>query len=310
MDVSVIVVTYNSREVVRDCLASIQDHACCLEYEVIVVDNASSDGSAELVAQEFPTACLIRNRRNVGFAAAANQGAQLAHGTYLHFVNPDAFFINDALPYFFDFLQNPANSRVGVVGAYIEDRKGNLIHSAGGFPFPISYLIARFRAVVRKILPIRRLRKPRVNLHNRQPTSTVDYVTGADMFCRKDVFFGFGGFDERFFVYCEESDLQWRIGLAGFKRVLIDGPRIGHVGGHSIKCTNAQRIHLETSVQKYMSKNFGRFAGSCFTFAFSVSIILEFVIDLLRWEYTPGENLQFLSAIRRAGGDSLLGPKL
>jgi len=310
MSVSIIIVAYNAKQLVLNCIRSVEEKTRGIAFETIVVDNGSADGTAEAIHEAFRDVRLICKKEDRGFGKAANQGAEIARGRYLHFVNPDAFFINNAARFFLDYLEEQKNNSIAVLGAYIEDSKGIIVHSAGGFPYPARYLRARYKKVLRKLIPIKKLHSVKVSESAPQSATSVEYVTGADMFCRRDVFLAFGGFDKRFFLYFEESDLQWRMRLAGLDRLLIAGPRICHEEGHSIKFPNAKRIYLETSAQKYFSKNFGDSAGRFFRVAFVLSILLEFLVDLLRWQYTPAENLRFLKAFLRAEKEGPAGPSL
>lgn len=230
MDVSIIIVNYNTAGILRDCLESIQKQTSGLDYEVIVVDNASSDGSVEMLKNDFPDVRLIESGGNLGFGRANNLGMERATGKYLFLLNSDTLLVNNAVKAFYERARNlvAAGIRFGALGAILKGRDLTPCHSYGRFITPASEL----RELTAKYL---RFLKDRSNLHPKPVDSNlrVDYVTGADMFIPRSVFEATGGFDPDFFMYCEEVDWQKRMQEAGLERMIIDGPEIIHLEGGS-----------------------------------------------------------------------------
>lgn len=232
MDVSFIIVSYNTQGLLRDCLQSIRKQTKGVEYEVIVVDNDSSDGSPEMVEREFPEMKVIRSGGNLGFGRANNIGMEQARGKYLFLLNSDTLLLNDAASEFFRCAERLEleGRKIGVLGAILKDKDRQPCHSFGRFISPASEL----REVMAKYL---RFLKDEENTSPKMISGVreVDYVTGADMFIPRSAAQLTGGFDPDFFMYCEEVDWQKRMDRAGLKRLIVEGPEIIHLEGGSEK---------------------------------------------------------------------------
>lgn len=244
--VSIVIVNYNTFQLVFDCIKSILKHTAELEYEIIVVDNASEDGSPELIAKHFPDIVLIRSKNNLGFGKANNIGASRAKGLYLFFLNSDTVLLNNAIKIFHDYF-NRSGQKLGCIGGLLLDQN-MLVNGAGGkFPQLKSYLIDRIKILLNKLFAD--------NTNRDHFEKGVDYVLGADMFMSRAVFFEAGTFDERFFMYYEESDLQLRIYKLGYLIKIIDGPQILHLEGKSSNPSIKRTIMVQSSALKYYKKN-------------------------------------------------------
>ena len=135
MDVSVIIVSYNTLELTRNCLRSLFKETKEIEYEVIVSDNGSIDGSVEMIKSEFPTVILIENNTNLGFGAANNRALKIAKGKYIFYLNSDTVILNNAVQIFFNYWENSdENHNIGALGANLINENGDIIHSYGKFP--------------------------------------------------------------------------------------------------------------------------------------------------------------------------------
>jgi GT2 family glycosyltransferase len=237
MNVSIIIVNYNTKDLLRDCLASIYEHAGEIAFEVIVSDNGSTDGSIEMIRAEFPRVIVIENNANLGFGAANNRGLDVASGKYVFYFNSDTVLLNNAAKIFYDFWDaHPAPETLGALGCNLVDGENRLTHSYGPFPA----LGAAIRDAARNCVYLaiktlfyivrydyRRLRHAPCYCER---YGAVDYITGADLFVRNDEN---ARFDERFFLYYEETDLEYRLVRAGLARLLIQGPMIRHTAGGS-----------------------------------------------------------------------------
>ena len=235
--VSVIVVSYNTREVLRRCLARLQEESAGIDAEVIVVDNASRDGSAEMVAACFPQFQLVPSRSNLGFAAGNNVGFARARGSYVVLLNPDAFIGEGALATAIARMQ--AAPRVGLAGGRLQDESGHLQPSGRLYPsllnefLVISGLAARY---------------PRSRFFGRFDRtwadpgrdSRVDWVPGAFTIIRREALQAVGHFDERFFLYYEEVDLCRRIAAAGYEIWYWPEVQVTHLGGESSKTVTSE----------------------------------------------------------------------
>ena len=145
IDVSIIVVNYNTKELTRNCLKSVFERTDGISFEVIVSDNGSTDGSQEMIRAEFPEVVLIENDANIGFGAANNRALAVARGKYVFYLNSDTVLLNNAVKMFFDYWENsPAKESIGALGANLLDEDMNITHSWGRFP--------AFRAMAKDIL--------------------------------------------------------------------------------------------------------------------------------------------------------------
>lgn len=208
MDISIIIVSYNTADFLRNCLASLRDSED-VEKEVFVVDNASTDNSAQWVENHFPEVNLIVNKQNRGFAAANNQALKSCVGRYIVFLNPDTKIKPDTLQKAVAFMD--AHTRIGLAGAKILNPDGTLQES-------ISY-----RYPGEKYASDETSHMP----------GEIACVLGAFMIGRTEILNEIGGFDEDFFLYGEDQDLAWRIREKGFEIGYIEEAEVLHWGGQS-----------------------------------------------------------------------------
>ena len=252
MDVSIIIVNYNTREITKNCLKSLFEKTRDIDFEVLVSDNGSKDGSQEMIETEFPQVILIENNANLGFGAANNRALAAAKGKYVFYLNSDTVLLNNAVKLFFDYWENaPDKDTIGALGANLLDTQGTVIHSHGSFPHIDSvikdtvkalygtYKLTLFNAILKKTFPIYTQ-----NQFTEKRFGGVEYITGADLFLKNDEY---AYFDEHYFMYCEEADLQYRLARRGKKRLLIDGPEIIHLSGASSKKDMPDAIQLFAS---------------------------------------------------------------
>jgi N-acetylglucosaminyl-diphospho-decaprenol L-rhamnosyltransferase len=209
MELSIIIVNYNTRDLLRDCLLSIYSSQGDFQYEVIVVDNCSPDDSVEMVRQEFPQAKLIASEINRGYAYANNLGLCQARGHYLLLLNPDTVLPPTALHGMLDFMEEHPDA--GVAGPKLVLADGSLdLACRRSFP---TLDVAFYRLVG---LSKRHPNSPRYNRYNLgyldpNQVAEVDSVVGACMCIRREALDQAGLFDERFFMYAEDIDLCYRI---------------------------------------------------------------------------------------------------
>jgi GT2 family glycosyltransferase len=238
MDLAIVIVSYNTRELLADCLASVYTglKRSGLEGQVWVVDNGSADGSPEMVRQRFAAVRLLALRDNLGFAAGNNAalreidpGHNLAPRHVL-FLNPDTLILEDALGALVRLLDSATD--VGAAGARLVDRDGGFQHSAFGFP-GLAQIFFDFFPVHHRLFNSRlNGRYPR-RLYEQGRPFTVDHPLGAALMVRANVLAEVGAFDERFFMYCEEVDLCRRIKAARWLIYCVPEARIVHLIGQS-----------------------------------------------------------------------------
>lgn len=279
MDVSVIIVNYNTKELTRNCLKSIYEHTYDIDFEVIVSDNGSIDGSIEMIKNEFPQVILIENNANLGFGAANNRGLKSAKGKYVFYLNSDTILLNNAVKMFFDYWENsPEKETIGALGGCLLNKNLETMHSGAPFPTYITFCKNQLKRLIFHIIKSFLFFIKLFFLYEKKrreiPVSvfvkigeTSGYITGADLFILNNVY---ALFDENFFMYCEETDLELQLKKKGMKRIIIDGPRIQHFHetaflGTSI--TNFSEICTQISSVYYSKKNF---SGSAFILRFLI----------------------------------------
>lgn len=254
-DVSVIVVNWNTRDDLRQCLRSLSpDLQPGVELEIIVVDNASWDDSVAMVKREFPQVKLIENRFNEGFGKAHNRAAQLAGGRYLMLLNPDAQAHPGALRALVAYAD--AHPDIGILAPKVLNPDGSLQYSCRRFPV---YEAGLFRnTLLGKLFPQNRfVRDYLMTDFDHEHTIEVDWVSGCAMLIRREVWQQLGGFDEQFFMYCEDVDLCWRAHEAGWKVVYYPEAMVTHaIGRSSDKAVNAMIRQFHRSHQLFFRKHY------------------------------------------------------
>lgn len=260
IDVSVILVNYNTRALTIHCLHSIFEQTKDLIVEVLVVDNNSNDGTQQEIRQNFPQVQLIENEANIGFGRANNVGIQRAKGKYLFFLNTDTVLLNNAVKMFFDFMEEQSLIPLGGIGGVLLDEKKNMTHSSGSFPNKWEPIKSQFIGYFTKKYVSIQIQNELTQYSKDKPYVEVDYVTGANLFVSKSLIETFGGFDSNFFMYFEESDLQNRMYAQGYKNVIIKGPEIIHYQGSSDskpRFLPAKRAMNDRSMFYYFKKRTG-----------------------------------------------------
>ncbi|MGD8464006.1 MAG: glycosyltransferase family 2 protein [Anaerolineae bacterium] len=238
MDLAIITVSYNTRTLLADCLQSAFDglHRSGLAGAVWIVDNASTDGSADMVRRQFPQVHLIAHDDNVGFAAGNNlalHALERQPGTgprHILFLNPDTRIVGDALGDMVRFLDAVPES--GAIGAQLVHGDGSFQHSAFAFPGLGQILIDFFPVHHRLVNSRLNGRYPRRLYESGEPF-LVDHPLGAALMVRAGTLGEVGGFDERFFMYCEEIDLCRRIQTAGWQIYCVPKAKIVHLVAQS-----------------------------------------------------------------------------
>ena len=244
MKVSIIIVNYNTLHVIRPCIDSIVEQTKDMSYEIIVVDNGSTDGSIEVLSED-KRVTFVPTGENLGFGKANNKGLEYVHGNYIFFLNSDTFLKNNAIRMLYDFAEQ-YQGQLGAVGCILEDRQGNRIHSYGHFPKMSDDLRILLWTPIQKGLHL--YKEPVIKYPD--DWMKVDYVTGADLLVSRQVLDECGAFHPAFFMYFEESEMEHRFMLHGFDNILLNGPRIVHLEGEGGKEGNASKFLRDTLRQQ------------------------------------------------------------
>lgn len=257
MDVSVIIVNYKMRDITLQCLRSLFQNTSGVEMEVIVVDNASGDATPQYIHQEFPQVRVIESNENLGFGGGNNLGNSYATGKYLFFLNSDTIVIRNIAYCFFDFMEK--HPEYASCGGNLLDRYGTNAVSHGKFPS----LLQEFSDIGFSIF-YRKFYRNKLALGQciySGDYRNVDYISGADIFIRKEIFDSMDGFDKNIFMYYEETDLYFRMYKKGLKSCLLPYAIMVHLEGGSFsnyKEMNLKRFWLNSKSKFYFyKKNYG-----------------------------------------------------
>lgn len=245
MEVSIIIVNYNTRELTSNCINSIIRETKDLSYEIIVIDNASNDDSQEYFKNNHQIK-FVELPENIGFGRANNVGITHSKGEFLFFLNSDTILLNNAIKIFHDFISQNIGKKIGCIGAMLTDEESVVNGYGGRFP----NLMLHLKSYVSVFFS-----KRGSDFKIEGISSDVDYVLGADMFIPREVINDIGGFDAQFFMYFEESDLQLRMAKKGYSRKIIVGPKIVHLEGKSSFNSIKKLMMVKSSAFKYYKKN-------------------------------------------------------
>lgn len=252
-DVSVVVVTYNSRAVVGRCLDSLARHASDARYETIVVDNASADGTADFVASHYPWARLIRRPANGGLSAAINDGVAAAVGTHVMQLNPDTHFDGDILAPLAAYLTEHAD--VGVVAPKLLNDDGSLQLSCRAFPGYTTALFNRY-SMLTKLLPRNRYSRAYLMAdYDHAGLRDVDWVSGAALMFPRALCDRIGGWDAGFFMFNEDVDFCRRAHDAGYRVVYNPDVVVHHSIGVSQSTSSRLVVARHRSMWRYYRKH-------------------------------------------------------
>ncbi|MGC3945939.1 MAG: glycosyltransferase family 2 protein [Chryseolinea sp.] len=254
--VSIIIVNFNSRDFLHQCLVSVYQHTKDVGFEIIVVDNSVADGVETMLQDNFPAVTYLSNPQNDGFGAANNKGLALGHGDMIFFLNPDTVLTNNAVKCLADYLHH--HQEVGACGGALLNDDLTPQISFGRFPTVTSLF---FEFLFRKLFPTY------YNNHlamegyvSGAKPFPVQYITGADMLVRRDVLAQVGAFDLDFFLFFEETELCHRIGRAGYEQMIVPDARIIHLCGKSTaQAASRKKVEwFEHSRLLFLTKTRGR----------------------------------------------------
>ena len=279
VDLSICIVNWNTETFLRDCLRSIYQGTSKLSREIFVVDNASKDGSVEMVRNLFPDVCLIVNQQNKGFATANNQAIRFAKGRYILFLNPDTLIHDGALETMVQFMER--HPEAGGVGCRLLNADGSVQHSIRRSP---SFGVILLESTILKRIPFLRGRVGdfKAKDFSFDKTEEVDAVCGAGLLVRKSVLDEVGPMDEGYFMFIEELDLCQRMRAKGYKIYFIPDAQMTHFGGESRNQSPGGLMMVGiNSLFRYITK----FEGPRKTFLFKIFykplFLLELIYDLI-----------------------------
>jgi hypothetical protein len=230
MEISVVIVSWNAKQYLDDCIGSILTEATGLRQEIIIVDNGSSDGSQEMVKSKYSNIHLICNNINLGFARANNIGIKESKGNYIFFINSDVKVLPGSLNYIFEYMNN--HKEIGLLGPKVIGLKGETQRSCMEYP-TIWRVLCRALAADKIFPNMKIFRSYLMTWWNHDDLREVDVVNGCFWAVRKEAIINVGFLDERFFMYGEDIDWCLRFKKAGWKVVFCPFCNIIHAGGGS-----------------------------------------------------------------------------
>jgi GT2 family glycosyltransferase len=285
MDVSVVLVSWNTRALLLECLRSLQEQTRGASCEVIVVDNDSRDGSAEAVAAGFPAVRLIRNRTNPGFARGCNQGMAAAAGRWVLLLNTDTLLLNDAVSATLDYAER--HPRCAAAGCRVLNPDGSVQESCFMFPSLLN-LFLESSGLSRLFPGSPFFGRAGMSWWDRGQAREVEVVSGCFLLLRREALRCLGMLDEDYFVYGEETDFCYRARQAGWQCAYVPAGRILHYGGQSAERARPQMtLQLRSSILLFFRKHRGRAA-------YALACALTGLFFLLRLPYW------LLAAVSRA----------
>lgn len=292
IEISVVIVNYNTTRHIRSCLESIIKFTRDVEYEIIVVDNHSPERDIESLQPDFTKVKFLLRNDNDGFGGGCNYGAKNAEGKYLVFINPDNVFLDNALMQFYKYMES--NPDAALCTGLLTDDEGNLKYSFNYFPdiaweFKEAFRIG-YSKTIQNLLEVSEIRE------NKE--FEIDWALGALLFVRKSVFDSVNGFDDSFFLYYEDDDLQLRIKQQGYKIVCLPYIRMLHSGSSSIQDSDGYKIydyHFNKSRKLFLRKHFNFFKRNLVRFFFITSNILR----ILYLPFNPKQKMNRMLYFKR-----------
>lgn len=269
IDVSVIIVSYNTSKLLDNCIGSVIKNTKDVNYEIIVSDNCSSDDSVQVVKNKYPNVRIIENSFNYGFGKANNIAKSEAKGKYVFYLNSDTVLLNNAIKIFFDYFEAHSNDKISAIGTILLNKDFQPIHSGDKFP---TYRYMLKKQMKRDIINIikfgikifklensyMRRKKAIEPLEINLDKSKIQYITGADLFMINNEY---AIFDENYFMYFEESDMQYQLYKLGYTPRIVEEAKIQHLSfktSSKLILARPTDIFTEFSMIYYAKKNFNR----------------------------------------------------
>ena len=290
IDVSIIIVNYNVRYFLEQCLISVYKSVKDLNVEIFVVDNDSVDNSVEVIRNKFPDVKLIANKQNLGFAKANNQALKIAQGKYVLLLNPDTLVEEDTLIKSFEYMEN--NPDTGALGVKLIDGEGEFLpESKRGFP-TLSSSFYRLTGLSKLFPKSRIFNQYNLGFLDEDEIAEVDVLSGAFMFIRREVLEKTGYLDEDFFMYGEDIDFSYRIKQAGYKVVYFPETKIVHFKGESTKKSTLKYHNIFYKAMSIFAKK--HYGGKGFNpllilinFAVTFLVVFNFLKSVIKKFFLP-----------------------
>ena len=270
MDLSIIIVSYNTKDHLADCLRSVYGNHFSGKHEIIVVDNASSDGTRELIKSEFPGITLLSNEKNAGFSVAVNQALRISQGNFILLLNPDTLILPFALDTLAEFMEDHADAGAASPRQWLDPEK-NFLTTVTAKPPGVAILFSKIPLVRKFAIKTlhKHIWKEDFEIWKASEPLEVDALNGACLFVRREMIDDVGHLDENFFLFFEDVDWSKRMRNKGWTLYCVPAAEIVHFGMRSVqRAQNIQKISDE-SRDYYIQKHFGfsrRFPWQLYSF--------------------------------------------
>ena len=280
MDVSIVIVTWNTRAQTCAAIDSILQSQDRLEKEIILVDNGSTDDTPDFIRKNYSSVCYLRSEKNLGFGRANNWGAKSSHGRYVLLLNSDARLQADSLKTSVEYMDQHLDC--GIAGAQLLNTDGSMQNSIANFPTLATELLNK--SLLRRLFP---KKYPGKEQHYTKPVP-VETVIGAFMLIRREVWDAIGGFDERYFFFFEETDLCLQVRRKGLQILHLPQVRVWHDQGQTAKMVRAaSRIEYWRSRYLYFDKNH----SSSTRFILRIGLLMRLCMDALGAAVAAGATM-------------------
>jgi len=255
LDVSIIIVNWNTREFLKKCLESIYDHTSGFEFETIVIDNNSQDDSVAMIKTEFPTVILIQNKKNLGYPAAVNQGINIARGSYILLMNSDVLILDNAIGVLLNYARQKPDA--AAVGCRILNPDSSLQQSCLMYPSILNLLL--WGTLLHRLFPRNKFfGREDMTWWGADDDRPVEVIKGCFMLIDKNAIQTVGPMDQNFFMYAEETDWCCRCKKAGYQILFTPNAQIIHYGAQSTKFAPLKmKLKLRFSTLRFIKKHKG-----------------------------------------------------
>lgn len=308
-DVSIIIVSWNTKKMLEDCIRSIYEQTKKYTFEIIVTDNNSPDKSADMVAEKFPDVVLIANKDNKGFAAGNNQALAIAKGAYILLLNPDTLVINAAIDRMLDYAKSyQGEKKLGILTCKLLNGDMTLQKSVNNYySFWRSFVENRFFAPLIEKLNFKS--SGLKSTWNHDSDIAIDWAYGAVMLFSREILERVGMLDDRFYIYAEEMDYFMRVKKAGYESRFVAGIEIIHYGKSSSRQRrSAMFIQNYKSFYLFLKKHYGHFSYLIYRIRATVYLFLWYLRYLfgntdeakeqrtvywetLKWHFSPASKI-------------------
>ena len=293
VDLSIIIVNWNSLQFLRQCLRTVVAQQHGLQLEVIVIDNASYDGSAEMLADEFPQVRFVQGAENIGFARANNAAFAVSTGRVILFLNPDTEVLGDAVARMLALLDTRADA--GAVGCRLLNTDGSLQTSCVQ-PFPTILNQLFDSELLRRWFPRAEWWGMRALLDRHGGAVSVEVISGACLMVSRIAFERVGRFSENYFMYAEDLDLCFKLHKAGFHNYYLGDASVVHHGGQSTSAKSENQfgnVLMRESVFRYLRRHRGHTYAGAYRLAIAGAAVVRIGILAAVWLLTAGQWSRF-----------------